>query len=470
MKENVDKPSYHLPRFFRALGIAFALTIGISVSGCGNPTISDIPERDTSDGLSLVWEAWEKINHRYVSSEGLDSKTALSGAMSMVLGLLDVPPYPFLSDVGRMRGQPPGHVPAELADLWRAVSRYRSSNPGFEPSTVAKAAVAGLVGGLGDSSAVFFDTDQYPLARESLQGGMEGSYLGIGCRVVSRNGQIVLFPFTGSPAERAGVLAGDVLISVAGASVTGLDVKEVVKEVAGPKGTKLELEVSRTGNPEPVVLEVFRGNVELQSVVSQLIPGGIGYLGISRFRDNTGEQVFSALEDLNRFDLLALVLDLRTNPGGSSEAAKITISQFLPGGTVFGYKEDGAGKRTELVTHIDEERLDLGELLIAVLINDQTAHEAETVAAALQDTDRATLFGTNTSGDASTYEFIELSDGSAIYLPVSRSYTPLGKLIGRKGLTPDVVVKSVPESGGFGIESQFNRAYEYLDGRLPPFR
>ena len=137
---------------------------------------------------------------------------------------------------------------------------------------------------------------------------------------------------------------------------------------------------------------------------------------------------------------------------------------------MFGYKEDGDGTRTELVTHIDEDRLDLGELLIAVLINDQTAHEAETVAAALQDTDRATLFGTNTSGDASTYEFIELSDGSAIYLPVSRSYTPLGKLIGRKGLTPDVVVKSVPESGGFGIESQFNRAYEYLDGRLPPFR
>ena len=470
MKENLRKSSFYIPQFLRALGLAVALTFVIGLPACRGSTISDVPEHDAADNLFLLWEAWDKISHSYVSSEALDSKTAVSAAMSMVLARLDVPPYPFLTDVGRMRGQPPGYVPIELADLWRAVSRYRSLNPDFDPSSVVAAAVAGLVSGLGNSSAVFLDTTQYPLARESLEEGTEGSYLGIGCRVVSRDGQIILFPFAGSPAERAGVLPGDVLVAVDGDSVTGLGVEEVINQVSGPKGTKVGLGVIRIGEHEPVVLEVFRGNIELKSVASQLIPGGIGYLRISRFRDNTGEQVFSALEALNRFDLLALVLDIRTNPGGSSNAAKITAGQFLPEGTVFGYTEDGYGNRTELRINSDEDRLDLDKLLIAVLVNEQTAREAETLAAALQDTGRATLFGTNTFGDASSYEFVELSDGSAMYLPVSRRYTPLGKLIEGTGLTPDVVVRSVPETSGFGGESQFNRAYDFLNRQLPPFR
>jgi C-terminal processing protease CtpA/Prc len=132
--------------------------------------------------------------------------------------------------------------------------------------------------------------------------------------------------------------------------------------------------------------------------------------------------------------------------------------------------EDGAGGRTELTIDPDEGRLDLDDLLIAVLVNGQTAREAEAVAAALQDSGRATLFGTNTFGDASAYEFVELSDGSAMYLPVSRRYAPSGKLLEKAGLTPDVLVRSVPEAEGFGGESQFNRAYEFLDGQLPPFR
>ena len=470
MKDNLRTVLFCLPHPIRVFGLAVALAFVIALSGCGNSEIPDVHEYDAADGLSLVWEAWDRINHIYVGSEQLDTETAVSGAMLMVLDLLDVPPYPFLTDVGRMRGQAPRNVPVELVDLWRTVFQYRSLNQGFEPSTIARAAISGLVGGLGDSSAVFLDATQYPLARESLEGGIEGSYLGIGSRVVSRDGQIVLFPFAGSPAERAGVLSGDVLIGVGRDSVIGQNVGEVVKNIEGPKGTKVRLQIIRIGESDPVTLEVFRGDIELQSVASQLVPGGIGYLRISRFRDNTGEQVFIALEALNRFDLLALVLDIRGNPGGSTEAAKITLAQFLPEGSVYGYKEDRDGNRTQLTINVNEKFPDLNELLIAVLIDDQTARESEIVAAALQDTGRATLFGINTYGDASDYEFVELSDGSAMYLPVSRRYTPLGSLIESTGIAPDVVVQSFPETGGLGGESQFNRAYEFLNGQLPPFR
>ena len=459
-----------LQRFLRVFGIAAALLSIAALSACGNSEVSDFSEDDRPDALSLVWEAWDAINHTYVGADEIDLETVVSGAMSRVMALMDVAPYPFLADVGRMRGQPPGHVHGDLLDLWRAVSIYRSSDPESDLYTIAAAAVSGLVSGLDESSAIYLDATQYPLAKESLEGGIEGSYLGIGSRVVSKDGQIVLFPFAGSPAEVAGVLPGDILVAVGGISVTGQGVEQVVNQVSGPKGTKIELEVTRTGDLEPILLEVFRGDIELKSVASQLIPGGIGYLRISRFRDNTGEQVFSALEALNRFDLLALVLDIRTNPGGSSEAAKMTASQFLHEGTVFGYIEDKDGKQTELTIDIDENRLDLDDLLIAVLINDQTAREAETVAAVLKDTGRATLFGTNTFGDASAYEFVELSNGSAVYLPVSRRYTPFGKPIYKTGLTPNVLVQSIPETGGFGGESQFNRAYEFLNEQLPPFR
>lgn len=445
----------------------------IALVACGS---SDSDEADkeanqeTSDGLALVWEAWEKIDRVYLSSESLEPDAVVSGAMARVLDLIDVSPYPFLTEIGRMRGQPPPHVPNEMVDLWRAVAKYQASNPDFDPSTVAEAAVVGLVSGLGDSSAVFLNATQYPMAKESLEGGIEGTYLGIGSRVVSQDDRIVLFPFSGSPAESAGVLAGDVLSAVGGLSVEGQGVEEVVDQVAGPKGTKVELVVLREGEPEPIVIEVFRGDIELQSVASQLIPGGIGYLRISRFRDNTGEQVFSALEALNRFDLLALVVDIRTNPGGSASAAKETAGQFLPEGTVFGYLEARDGDRVEVTIDPNEDRLDLDDLLVAVLVNEQTAREAETLAAALQDAGRATLFGTTTFGDASAYEFVELSDGSAIYLPVSRRYTPMGKLLERTGLTPDFEVHSVSEASGYGGESQFNRAYEFLDEQLPPFR
>ena len=137
---------------------------------------------------------------------------------------------------------------------------------------------------------------------------------------------------------------------------------------------------------------------------------------------------------------------------------------------MFGYVEDENSGRTEVTIDPNEDRLDLDDLLMIVLVNGQTSREAEILAAALQDAERATLFGVTTAGDASAYGFVELSDGSALYMPMSRRYAPSGEILGRIGLAPDVEVISVPESEGYGPESQFNRAYEFLDGQLPPFR
>ena len=459
------------PRVSRLLFITiflFALFVFVACSDSSDSGKTDANE--DADGLALVWESWEHINKRYASSEPLDHDSIVSGAMNSLMSKIDVEAYPFLTEIGRIRGQAPAHIPGELVDLWRAVTKYNVANPDFDPSTVAESIVAGLMYGLGDPSAVYLDAEQYPLAKESLAEGVEGSYLGIGSRVVKQDGKVVLFPFAGSPSEKAGILPGDVLTAVAGNPVVDQSVQDVVDQVGGPKGTKIVLDVVRAGESVPLAVEVYRGDVELQSVASQLIPGGVGYIRISRFRHNTGEQVFSALEAWNQLDLLALVMDLRTNPGGSLDAAVETAGHFLPSGSTFGFEEGKDGRRTEILIGLNDNRLDMDSLLVAVLVNGQTARESEMLASALQETHRATLFGVATRGDVSGYEFMELSDGSAIYLPVSRRYSHSGKLLMRTGLEPDVTVESVPENEGYGRESQFNRAYEFLDGQLPPFR
>ena len=446
----------------------FALFVFVACSDSSDSGKNDANE--DADGLALVWESWEHINKRYASSDPLNHDSIVSGAMNRLMSRIDVEAYPFLTEIGRIRGQAPAHIPGELVDLWRAVTKYNVANPDFDPSTVAESIVAGLMYGLGDPSAVYLDAEQYPLAKESLAEGVEGSYLGIGSRVVKQDGKVVLFPFAGSPSEKAGILPGDVLMAVAGNPVVDQSVQDVVDQVGGPKGTKIVLDVVRAGESVPLAVEVYRGDVELQSVASQLIPGGVGYIRISRFRHNTGEQVFSALEAWNQLDLLALVMDLRTNPGGSLDAAVETAGHFLPSGSTFGFEEGKDGRRTEIIIGSNDNRLDMDSLLVAVLVNGQTARESEMLASALQETHRATLFGVATRGDVSGYEFMELSDGSAIYLPVSRRYSHSGKLLMRTGLEPDVTVESVPENEGYGRESQFNRAYEFLDGQLPPFR
>ena len=424
----------------------------------------------TGEETELVWEAWRQIDESYAGMEELDPDAAVSGGIRGLLELSGAGPYPFLADVGRMWGQAPSGVPGGLADLWRGLVLYQERWPEVERSELAHAAISGMVAGLGDPAAVFFDAESYVEARETLEKSLEGSYLGIGSTVTARDGRILLFPFPGTPAESAGVEAGDVLLEVRGEPVGEKTVQEVVDLVAGPEGTKVKLLIERLGEPEPLELEVFRGTIDLPSVTTQLAPGGIGYVHIFRFLDNTGGQVLEALEDLMRYDMLALILDLRSNSGGSAEAAADVAGQFLAPGSVFLHLEDPSGGRREQRIPEDLDRLELDQLSMVVLVDEETIGEAEALAAVLQETGRAVLMGADTFGSMGTYTFVELSDGSAVYLPTARWNTPGGNLLGAAGVQPDVPVPYDPEAGGIGGESQFNRAYGFLDGQLPPFR
>ena len=425
---------------------------------------------ETEDRTALMWDAWQKIDESYAGQATLDTDALVSGALRHMLALPDAAAYPFLTEVGRLRGQVPPGVPVEMADVWRGMVLHQQRWPDIEHSELITAAITGLVAGLDDPTAGYLNAETYPATQEAIDERLEGTYLGIGTRVVAEDEEILLFPFQDSPAEKAEIQPGDSLLEVQGVPTAGKSLEEVVEYVEGPQGTKVTLLIKRSGEPEPLEIDVFRDQISLQSVTRQLVPGGIGYIYVSQFRDNTGEQVYESLEALKQVDMLALILDLRGNPGGSGEAAADVTGQFLLPGSVFFYQEDRSGERIEQRIRDDLDRFDLGEMLMVVLVNENTAGEAEAVAAALQESGRAIVMGTETFGRGATYSFIELADGSAIYIPTLRWYTPSGKLLGGDGVQPDIQVVFEAEEAGFGRESQFNRAYDYLNDQLPPFR
>ena len=418
----------------------------------------------------MIWDVWEKIDGSYAGRGSLDPEAVASGALQHMLALAEAPAYPFLAEVGRLRGQVPPMVPEEMADVWRGLVLHQQRWPDIDRSELTSAAITGLIDGLGDQTAAFLNAETYPVAREAINESLEGSYLGIGAQVVAQDERVLLFPFQDSPAEKAGIQPGDSLLEVQGETTAGKSLEEVVEYVTGPEGTKVALLVERADEPEPLEIEVFRGQIDLPSVARQLLPGGIGYIYVSQFRDNTGGQVYEALEELKLVDMLALILDLRSNPGGSEEAVSDVAGQFLPPGSLVLYQEDRNGERREQRVRQDLDRFDLDEMLMVVLVNEDTRGEAEAVAAVLQETGRAVVMGTETFGKGATYTFIELADGSAIYLPTLQWYAPSGKSLGGDGVQPDITVAFESESEGLGVESQFNRAYDYLNDQLPPFR
>ncbi len=461
--------SSRLPRHsFRIILASLSVAALLFAAACSST--GDEPAASlTAEDLMPVWEAWDALLVNYADPETLDQAAAAGGAINRIMELGEMEPYPFLTDIGRMRGQAPPDVPAALIDLWRATQVYRLENPDVGLDELVPMLIRGMMDGLPEPAASYLTAEQVPEAHERLERSIEGSYLGIGARVVPQGGLITLFPFEGSPAEKAGVESGDVLAAVEGIPVGDSTPSEIGERIRGNAGTKVRLTLERASEPEPLELEVFRGDVQLPTIARQLIPGGIGYIRVYRFRDNTGQQVIEALEQLKRFDMLALILDLRASSGGSAEAAAEVAAQFLPPQGVFRMVVGRDGVRSEH-RFPEGDRLSLDEMELVVIVDEQTIGEAEAVAAVLQEAGRATVVGVPTFGEGSGYEFVELSDSSALYLPTSRWLTPGGNWMGDEPVQPDILVEYEETPAGVGGERQFNAAYEYLDSRLPPYR
>jgi carboxyl-terminal processing protease len=321
-----------------------------------------------------------------------------------------------------------------------------------------EAAIRGMIADL-DPHSAFLDPAEFQDIRVSTS----GKYSGVGIQLGVESGVLrVIAPVDGSPAALAGITPGDIIVSVDGAPVKAEDLEETVGRMRGAAGTRVVLGILREGMDAPIMVELERGTVAVQSVRAELLEGGEAYVRISQFTDTTAEELRAGLRTLEARagrPLPGLVLDLRNNPGGVLDAAVAVADLFLDSGLIV----SADGRMPDARFRI---RATPGDALsgasLIVLVNGGSASAAEIVAGALKDHGRGTVIGTPTFGKGSVQTIMPLSDGRAIKLTTSRYYTPSGGSIHARGVAPDVVVEALDADGS---DAQLAVALGRLPGR-----
>ncbi|MBN1558101.1 MAG: S41 family peptidase [Lentisphaerae bacterium] len=308
---------------------------------------------------------------------------------------------------------------------------------------IASGALHGMLDAL-DPHSGFLEPEQYTNIREDTS----GRFSGIGIHVGMRDGQLtVIAPIEDTPGFRAGLQSGDRITAVNGEKTAGISLREAVKRMRGPRGEAVVLTIVREGEPAPFDVEVVRDDIEVPSVKgARLIRHGIGYIRITQFAKPTADALQSALDGLVTNGMEALVLDLRSNPGGLLRAAVAVAQKFLEKGQLIVTTKGRTGIFDEVETRAGGEQR-YTDIPMAILVNGGSASASEIVAGALQDQKRAVLVGETTFGKGSVQSVIRLrSDNeSAVRLTTARYYTPGGREIHDKGIDPDIPVIVSPE-------------------------
>lgn len=343
----------------------------------------------------------------------------------------------------------------------------------IDPDKQTYGAIEGMLGTLGDKGHTRFLT---PEEREQNQEGLSGSYVGIGVQLEAREGDVVITaPIEGSPAEEAGVEAGDVVVGVDGESVRDEEISGIVSKVKGSEGTRVKLTVSRDGSER--VFDLRREQIDSPVVTWTRIPGtDVAHVLLSSFSDDSAEEVRKAFEEAKDAGARRFVFDLRNNPGGRLDQAVKLAGFFLEPGSIAYVRKDASGGREEIEV---EGEPGLTDAPLVVLVNDGSASSSEIVAGALRDNGRATVVGQTTFGTGTVLSEFELDDGSSLLLGVAEWLTPDGDFIRETGIEPDVKVpqeegdeavgppdlRETSREQAFERDAQLRAAFEELPGR-----
>ena len=326
---------------------------------------------------------------------------------------------------------------------------------------LVQGAIKGMVQSL-DPHSSFLSKDEH----QDLLSETKGSFSGIGIEITVRDNVLtVVSPIEGSPANKAGIQAGDKIIKIDGKVAADMTLPEAVKSIRGEKGTKVTLTVMREGAEKPLEFTVIRDVIPIRSVRSTVLSPKIAYVRISNFQSKTTNDLSAELEKLeNGRKLEGLILDLRNNPGGLLSQAIDVSDLFLDSGVIVSTK--GRESSQDMKASAHKKKTDRTYPII-VLVNGGSASAAEIVAGALQDNKRALILGTKTFGKGSVQTIIPLSDGSGLRLTTAMYYTPSGRSIQANGIVPDVEVKFVPPVEDEGKEKARMLREKDLKGHLP---
>jgi carboxyl-terminal processing protease len=297
-------------------------------------------------------------------------------------------------------------------------------------------AIRGMLNTL-DPHSAFMPPDVY----KEMQVDTKGEFGGLGIQIGLKDERLtVIAPIEGTPADRAGVLAGDRIVKIDGTTTKDLTLMDAVNKMRGAKGTKVTLTLEREGAASPLDVTLVREIIKIQSTKHKVLENGIGYVRLTQFQEQTGEDLDKALDSLRQQKMQSLILDLRNNPGGLLTSAVEVSEQFLPKGKVVVSIRGRQAKAEEYAADGAHPILDLPMI---VLVNEGSASASEIVAGAMQDWGRAVVVGTTTFGKGSVQTIIPLSDGSALRLTTAKYFTPKGRSIQNTGIDPTIVVRNV---------------------------
>ncbi len=300
-------------------------------------------------------------------------------------------------------------------------------------------AIRGMLSGL-DPHSAYLDTEEFA----ELQEGTTGEFGGLGIEVGTEDGFIkVISPIDDTPAQRAGVEAGDLIIRLDEKPVKGMDLGEAVKLMRGEPGSKIILTIVREGNDKPLKITIIRDIIKAASVKGRILSPGYGYLRISHFQSRTTADMLKkvrSLKDESEGQLKGLVLDLRNNPGGILNGAVSVSDAFLTEGIIVFTKGRIESSRMEFKAAPDDI---LDGAPIVVLVNGGSASASEIVAGALQDHRRAIVMGSQSFGKGSVQTIVPVNKTSAVKLTTARYYTPSGRSIQGEGIKPDIELANV---------------------------
>jgi carboxyl-terminal processing protease len=319
-----------------------------------------------------------------------------------------------------------------LVDAWNTIQQNYVDRSAIQDTPLTYGAISGMVNALGDTGHSRFESPQV-LSEETA--ALSGTFEGIGAEVEMKNGNVVIVtPYEGSPAQKAGVKPGDIIVKVDGVDVTGMSLDSVVQRILGPAGTQVTITLADPNTKELRTLTITRAKISIHNVTWTMIPGTtIADIHIAGFSAGVTTQVKQALQAIQAQGATGLVLDLRDNPGGYLDEAIGVTSQFLKSGSVLEEK-NAQGKITQVPVQPGGIATSIP---MVVLINQGTASAAEIVSGALQDYNRATLIGETTFGTGTVLNTFTLPDQSALLLATQEWLTPKGRAIWHQGISPD---------------------------------
>ncbi len=322
-----------------------------------------------------------------------------------------------------------------IEQAWNTIDQHYVDRSAVDPKSLSYAAISGMVNSLGDTGHSRFLS---PEMRTQEQNALQGSFSGIGAEVqLKDNHVIIVAPLDGTPAQKAGLRPGDIILKVDGEDVTGQSLEQVVSKILGQAGTQVTLTLGDplTGDQRDVT--IVRAEIKIQNVTWQMLPGtSVAHLRVAAFSQGVTEDLTGALDEIKTAGATGIVLDLRNDPGGLLDEAVGVSSQFLTSGDVL-LEKDAQGN----VTHIAvKSGAGAPDLPMVILINQGSASAAEITAGALQDARRGELVGETTFGTGTVLQEFPLSDGSSVLLATQEWLTPAGRVIWHQGIEPDVSV------------------------------